>query len=212
MARMSLNRAGPHKRDIQRLLRAAESLGLRADAHTAQTGTVYVEVTDSREGREGERVYRFASHAACYDSHDYSVCSGSTQPSPHTSLPPGYDGWTDCAVIDLATWADQPDAPCARRACAQRDRRIAAIEQERQWRERRDREAREQGERDREAARGAYGLLGRACLRVARQLWPDWRYGEGRHGLGNAVDRVLRATGCEGPVSVRCVCDALEAQ
>ena len=101
--KMRLNTPGPHQRDIDRFVRAAERLWLETTCTRASTGTVYVEACDD----EGDsRTYRFGSHAECYSSHDYSVCSGSTQPRRSAGvLPPGYDGWVTDAIANLRAWA-----------------------------------------------------------------------------------------------------------
>jgi hypothetical protein len=127
----SLNSAGPHQRDIDRLEKAFEKavakLGNHFDgdfyAHTAQTGTVYVTITvtaydgdctvgDSRgimiadETGEFVRKYRFAAHPECYDSHDYSVHSGGTAARNRAAgtLEPGYDGYATQAISDMRQW------------------------------------------------------------------------------------------------------------
>jgi len=205
---IQLNRPGPLQRDIARFIRAAERMGLPTDGHTANTGTVYITI----HAHNGQRIYRFASHSECYTTHDYSICSGSTQPSPYTSLPLGYDGWTSCAIIDLATWAEQPHHPAARQASQARARAIHAIQQERLWRERRQKDAAQAAAAATAAKLHAYGILGRACLRVARQYWPHWPCSTAtdRNSRSNACHRVLQTISIEHGISIKLLCDATE--
>lgn len=161
------NSAGPHHRDYARLLRLAEALGLSADWHRANTGTVYVSVWRD----DAERVYRFASHPECYDSHDFSVMS----PFVSDELPPGYDGSPSDAIRDLVAWAQAQDHPAARRALAavraaetRAERRRAEIErrraeQERAWLEylRQEEQAAAERRREKRRRRRAYLLARR---------------------------------------------------
>lgn len=194
---------GPHRRDWQRFIRAANALGRETDYGIATTGTVYVRVAnrdaDGDPDWDDARTYRFASHAECYDSHDYSVVSGSAAPRPRTSLPPGYDGWINDAILDLAKWCGFPDHAVARRARAANRRRDAKIES--QQRERAaliaEREARAA------ASVAAYELLDRAVRRLAERLWPRWPelWSTRDQAADNVRYRVIETFGL--PVTVR---------
>jgi len=94
--------------------KTAEAAGAEAccDYTRASTGTVYLTVELTwwlNEGDEAEeircetRIYRFAAHGECYDSHDYSVWSGGGA-SAKATLPPGYDGVAADAVRDVKRW------------------------------------------------------------------------------------------------------------
>ena len=100
MSRFMLNQPGPHRRDIKRLCAEADRLGLDCHKNYTSTGTVYVLVYSAMD----ERVYRFGSHAECYNLHDYSILSGGGTRSS-APLPPGFDGYTRQAVQDLRAWA-----------------------------------------------------------------------------------------------------------
>jgi hypothetical protein len=101
---MRLNTPGPSSRDVKRLRAAAERLGLETSQQRAQTGTVYVSVSPIH--CDGERRYRFGSHAPSRNGYEYSVASGSTvRRDGGGRLPPWFDGTVGDAIEDLKTWA-----------------------------------------------------------------------------------------------------------
>lgn len=108
--RFVANKPGPLQRDIDRFCRLAEKLGCDTDTDRASTGSVYVSV-ETDEDFPDCRIYRFAGHAECYDSHDYSVLSGGAglvdKAKREGVLPPGFDGLTADAIEDLKNWLAQ---------------------------------------------------------------------------------------------------------
>lgn len=130
---MQLNRPGPRTRDLDRMERAAKKaaeqrkLTAIIEVQVASTGTRYMEVmidgqlprgTDHPDASESvdidgkpfawltsTRVYRFAAHAECYTTHDYSVWSGGAC-RRNVALPPGYDGRVGEAIDDMKAWIE----------------------------------------------------------------------------------------------------------
>ena len=65
--RMTLNRPGVHQRDVDRVVRAAASLGLDAFEERAESGTVYVRISRPwRPWDDPELCIRMSTHAECY--------------------------------------------------------------------------------------------------------------------------------------------------
>jgi hypothetical protein len=65
--RMTLNRPGVHQRDVDRVVRAAASLGLETSEERAESGSVYVHISRPwRAWDDPELCIRFSTHAECY--------------------------------------------------------------------------------------------------------------------------------------------------
>ena len=110
---LQMNQPGPHVKDIGRFERAVEKINATlADGsldiiskYRAQTGSMYitVEYQGNDDSMEEQREYRFAAHAECYTSHDFSVRSGGGSRASDI-LEPGYDGNTTAALADVRKW------------------------------------------------------------------------------------------------------------